>query len=547
MWICRDCSRVFEDQLDRCPDDGAPLVHVEQPESDPLLGRTLDGRFVLQSVLGRGAMGVVYLARQLSVDRPVAVKVLRREFSSDRILVARFLREAKALSLLHHPNLLTIFDFGQDLDGRLYVATELLEGVSVARSVRDEGPFASDAVVEVMRQVAEGLVVAHDKGIVHRDLKPENLFLVALSRGRTLVKVLDFGIAQVESGRGSARLTHVGGTMGTPAYMSPEQIRGQEVDPSSDIYSLGCVAYRLLTGEVPFTGASVLEIVQAHLANRPVPPAERCSCEQDLSDLLMRMLEKDPGRRFANAEALLDELESRALAPFSRPIIRPAGPTGATPAGIPSTRPGPEPGSSKEEAAVAGTHADPVSGSETLPQSEAEADPAADPAPQAQALVETLLEAPASTPRGSSAASDPDMPTDLQASVANEDTQLNLGATGRPLSLLLPVGLLVAAGALAWVLLDETPDGTRAPVVSQTVSGAPAATLTLESEPPGATVLRLGPGGDNVELGRTPLRVTVGAVVRLEKAGYLPAARELTGHPNETVRVELKPYEIPPP
>jgi len=531
MKICGECSQLFDQALDHCPEDGAPLVRVEQSGSDPLIGCNLDGRYDLESVIGRGAMGVVYLARQVSVDRPVAVKVLRREFSSDRVLVARVLREAKALSLLHHPNLLTIFDFGQSEDGRLYVATELLEGNSVARLVREKGPLTPAAVSEVLRQVAEGLVATHGKGIVHRDLKPENLFLVPLTRGRSLVKVLDFGIAQVGRGKGAERLTHVGGTVGTPAYMSPEQIRGQEVEPSSDVYSLGCVAYRLLTGEVPFSGQSVMDIVRAHLGEAPVPPSEKCDCPRELSDLLLRMLAKDPADRPADAEALLDELEGRALSLVAQPAIGPRAAQSGTLAGLPAQSSPPASGRSRAEGEAA-THVDPVGTLETEPHGDA-SEPEATPA----GLLETLVETPAGP-----AASDPDVPTDLHAAAAWEETRFVESGARRGALVLLAAALLAAAGILVWVVGGDLAEEGVTPEVSQTVGGHPAATLTLESQPSGASVLRLGPDGEALELGRTPVRVPVGLVVRIEKRGYLTAARDLSdATPNETLRVELVP------
>ncbi|MCA9515282.1 MAG: serine/threonine protein kinase, partial [Myxococcales bacterium] len=207
---------------------------------DPRIGKILDGKLEILDVLGRGGMGVVYRARQLSMDRDVAVKVLHGQAVADQESVQRFLHEAKVASRLRHPNVITVFDFGQTEDGLLYLVMELLEGTELSKVLDEERRLAPARVVHLMTQVCDAVQHAHDAGLIHRDLKPENIFLMAGSNLRAdFVKVLDFGIARAQEVEGSERLTRTGTLCGTPAYMSPEQILGDKLDARSDIYSLG--------------------------------------------------------------------------------------------------------------------------------------------------------------------------------------------------------------------------------------------------------------------------------------------------------------------
>jgi len=299
----------------------ADITSLEAPGAggdDPLLGQTLDGRYTLEAVVARGTMGVVYRARQTRVDRPVAVKVLRRSLCGDPQLAGRFLREARVLSLLHHPNLLTIYDFGRTESGQLYLITEFLAGRTLREHLEEREALDEATVLDVVRQVADGLEAMHARGVVHRDLKPDNLFLVPLGRGRHLVKILDFGLAALDDG-GGERLTRLGATVGTPAYMSPEQLGGRDLDGRSDLYSLGCLAYEILTGAVPFTARSLPDLARAHCRERPAPPR---GASPAATLLLLRLLEKDAEDRPQSAAALLDQLE--ASGPGGLPAASPA-------------------------------------------------------------------------------------------------------------------------------------------------------------------------------------------------------------------------------
>jgi len=245
---------------------------------------------------------------------------MRSDRQHDERLAARFLREAHVLGQLRHPNLVTVYDAGADADGRLFLVTEYLEGRTLSALLEERGRLASPAVLEIVRQVAEALAAAHAQGVVHRDLKPDNLFLAPLPRGRELVKLLDFGLAGLADPADGERLGAVGKTVGTPAYMAPEQFRGALADARCDLYSLGCIAYQLLTGALPLTGRSLEEVAFCHCECAPAPPDAHVPLSPAVSGLVMRLLAKDPVDRPARAVDLLDSLETHGLV-GSRPEL----------------------------------------------------------------------------------------------------------------------------------------------------------------------------------------------------------------------------------
>jgi serine/threonine protein kinase len=267
------------------------------------LGSLLDGRYLISERIGFGGMGIVYRARQcqpnVSIERDVAIKVLTEEASTDEALVARFRNETRIISELHHPNTLRLFDFGHTSDGRPYFVTELLHGTSLD-TVLEEGALEPDQTVHVLRQIAESLAEAHAKGIVHRDLKPANVFIEKVE-GQEVVKVLDFGIARSGQGMMEADAqTNPGKAFGTPAYMSPEQARGETVDARSDLYSLGVIAYECLCGRRPFEAETTLALLVKHLHEEPMRLSEQAASPLlplELDALVMKLLEKEPARR----------------------------------------------------------------------------------------------------------------------------------------------------------------------------------------------------------------------------------------------------------
>jgi serine/threonine protein kinase len=291
-----------------------------QPDGDPLVGRTLDDRYLLAGRLGEGGMGAVYRARHTLMNKPCAVKVLTGPAASEELAWRRFQREAQSASRLDHENCIRVTDFGRTADGIAYLVMELLEGRTLAEELNERGALAIPRLVPIGRQIAAALAHAHGLGVVHRDLKPDNVFLVPRGAAGDLVKVLDFGLAKLV---GDARpasgslstLTEAGSVFGTPEYMSPEQAEGKPLDARADVYSFGVLLYQMMTGMLPFQAASFLAILTKHLTETPISPLVRrpdLLLPRPLASLVMRCLEKTPDRRPATAQAIVDEIDAMA-------------------------------------------------------------------------------------------------------------------------------------------------------------------------------------------------------------------------------------------
>ncbi|MBI5514376.1 MAG: serine/threonine protein kinase [Deltaproteobacteria bacterium] len=284
---------------------------------DALVGRILAGRYQLERVLGRGGMGIVYEARHLTVGRSVAVKVLRPELCKNAEATARFHREAQAAAAIGNEHIVEVFDFGYTAEGDTYLAMEKLDGQDLGRLLREGGALPEGRAVGIARQIASALAAAHAKGIVHRDLKSENVCILS-REGRDFVKVLDFGISKVCEAEGSGAdgpITHQGAVLGTPHYMAPEQGQGAaDADHRVDLYALGCILYEMLTGRLPYTGRSVLEVLYRHARDPiPLPSATRPEVAATLDQVVKRCMAKDRAHRFASADELLDALPDATL------------------------------------------------------------------------------------------------------------------------------------------------------------------------------------------------------------------------------------------
>jgi serine/threonine-protein kinase len=270
---------------------------------DPILDTTIDGRYAIEARLGEGGMGVVYKARHVLIDKPVAIKILRKEAAQDTASVQRFIQEAKSASKINHSNIVDITDFGVLADGHAYFVMEFLQGQTLAQAIQ-EGPIESARVCTIGAQVSRGLNAAHVKGIVHRDLKPENIFLLEREGQKDYVKIVDFGIAKVGGGQ---KLTQVGMVLGTPEYMSPEQATGQETDHRVDQYALGCIMYEMLTGTVPFLGERPAQTLTKHVFEPVIPPRKRkpeLKISAAVESVVMRTLAKKPEQRFPSMREL---------------------------------------------------------------------------------------------------------------------------------------------------------------------------------------------------------------------------------------------------
>jgi eukaryotic-like serine/threonine-protein kinase len=272
-----------------------------------LVGKTLRDYYVLRR-LGHGAMAEVYLAQQLSLGRQVALKVLNAELARDPAYVQRFHHEARAAAALVHAGIVQIYEVGKFDDGQHFIAQEYVPGRNLGEIIRTQGRLGAGLTLDILRQATAALAKAASAGIVHRDIKPENIMLARSGE----VKVADFGLARV-SGDGGVNLTQIGVTMGTPLYMSPEQIEGQQIDSRSDIYSLGVTAYHMLAGSPPYEGETPLAVAVQHLNQTPEPlETRRPDVPPELASLVHRMLAKKPEERFTDPAELLRELHGLA-------------------------------------------------------------------------------------------------------------------------------------------------------------------------------------------------------------------------------------------
>jgi serine/threonine protein kinase len=288
----------------------------EHTEVDAFLGRTVGGRYVIEALLGAGAMGRVYRAKQLSTERLVALKILHLHVSLDGVNRARFVREARTAGRVDHPNSVQVLDVDIDPDGTPYMVMELLQGEPLSEVVRREAPMPVARIVPLLRQVLLALAAAHEAGVVHRDLKPDNI-VVTRRDDIEFVKVTDFGLAKLmDDGDGaSTKLTATGLVAGTPAYMAPEQAQGTgALDARADVYALGVVLYEMATDYLPFDVNSAIAMVVAHINTPPVPPSKRVAhVDPRLEAVILHALQKSPDDRYGSAKEFLAALEALLL------------------------------------------------------------------------------------------------------------------------------------------------------------------------------------------------------------------------------------------
>ncbi|HET6416250.1 MAG TPA: serine/threonine-protein kinase [Polyangiales bacterium] len=291
----------IDDSERKAPDSGVSKA----PHG--LLGHTIDQRYRVESLLGEGGMGLVYRVRHTQLNKPLAIKVLRRENTRDPEVLARFRREAESASAIGNEHIVDINDFGVLDDGSTYFVMECLEGIDLIDAIDAAQRMPEARAIRIAMQVCRALGAAHDAGIIHRDLKPENVFLIRRNETDDFVKVLDFGIAKVANG--PKRLTRAGEVLGTPHYMSPEQCEGDNVDHRTDIYALGVLMYEMVTGHVPHDADTMMGILTKQMYEDPIPPKVRAPQVSDqLEQLIMRCLEKKPEQRYQTMHEIEDDL-----------------------------------------------------------------------------------------------------------------------------------------------------------------------------------------------------------------------------------------------
>jgi serine/threonine-protein kinase len=311
-----------------CGDCGAGTAPAEP--DDRWIGRVVDGRYRVITRIGVGGMGVVYRVEHERLGKMAAMKVLAPDVAAKDEMVQRFKLEAQAVSRLNHPNIVQTFDFGQ-FEGSLFLVMEHVRGEDLAAVLKREGPLEFARAAKLFVEACSALTEAHDHGIIHRDLKPENLMVHRRRDGSEQVKVLDFGLAKLRERDESASITTGKQVLGTPYYMSPEQVRGELLDPRADVYSLGATLYRVLTGAPPFHAPSPLAVLSKHLTDPVVPPRTRVperGLPPEADEIVMRAMAKNVEERYSSAAALQRDLE-KALARGSRSVV-PVGPERAS-------------------------------------------------------------------------------------------------------------------------------------------------------------------------------------------------------------------------
>jgi serine/threonine-protein kinase len=285
-------------------------------KQDVLVGRTIAGKYCLESLVGQGAMGEVYRARQTTLGTTLAIKVLHRQLAGEPMFAARFLREAQAASRVDHPSSMRVIDFGEEPDGLLYIAMEYVNGKTLAKIIEEESPLPVARIVDIACQALAALAVAHDLGVIHRDLKPENIMIQGGQddEGRThdIVKVCDFGVAKLlEGGSRGPSVTAEGVVVGTPEYMSPEQARGEAADARSDIYAMGVLLFHMMTGKVPFDSSTAFGTAFMHVNDEPTRPRLlNPSVDARLEAICLHAMRKRREDRYASARELRGELRA---------------------------------------------------------------------------------------------------------------------------------------------------------------------------------------------------------------------------------------------
>ena len=482
------------------------------------------GNYRVEQKIGSGAMGSVYLASHPIIGKRVALKVIHPELATSEEMLARFFNEARAVTQIGHPNIVSVQDFGQTPDGDSFIIMELLEGRGLGELLKAEGPFLPARAIHIGAQIADGLQAAHARGIIHRDLKPDNIILVPRDGDADFVKVLDFGLAKLQGpGAQAMRLkTRTGSLLGTPHYMAPEQCEGKSIDARVDVYALGCILFHLLTGRVPFPGEGFGEVLVKHLREPPPLPSRlNGAVPAALERIVLHALAKKADFRFKSMAEFAQAL--RAPEAFARKLD--AGTSGilTPPSGLAAAMPPADEGPPRLASArirIAGDAPTMLAGEAP---SEADVQRALALAQQAHAELNPAVAAPVvrrDPAAGHAAATVPSLRGDDQAVPRRRGPMIAVGAV---------LGLTLIAGAF-WGVRALHPH---------------AASIAITSDPSGAEVL----SGDR-SLGTTPITLSLPhseqpMVLSLRKEGFLPAQRSVVPAGDQALAVRL--LERPPP
>lgn len=312
---CPECGLelVGENAVCACDSSLPARLRSSAPPRDPFVGTLLNGTYDVQEVVGRGGMGCVYKARDVLMERTVAIKMLHAHLAQDQPSIQRFQQEARAASAINHPNVITAYDFGISETNQPYLIMDFLQGKSLSATIDESNGLEYSRAIHIFAQTCDALHVAHTKGVIHRDLKPSNIMIVQNRDDPDFVKIVDFGIAKLlpHSGKQSQNLTQTGELFGSPLYMSPEQFLGKTLDVRTDIYAMGCVMFEALIGRPPFSGEHVLETMHRHIHE---PPTKFSVARPDLKipakleAIVMRALEKEPDARYQTMAELRDAI-----------------------------------------------------------------------------------------------------------------------------------------------------------------------------------------------------------------------------------------------
>jgi predicted Ser/Thr protein kinase len=327
--VCPHCGTEYETAARFCPADGTAL----RPKgSDSLIGSVLAERYHILKRIGEGGMGRVYLGEHVKMNRQCAIKVMSPSLVNDAESASRFAREASSAARIIHPNVAAVFDYGES-DGLVYLVMEYVDGEPLSRMLAREAPFALERAVDLARQIADGLGAAHELGIVHRDLKPDNILVTRTKSGREVAKVVDFGIAKaMQVGAGEA-LTRTGLVIGTPEFMSPEQLLGDPIDARSDLYALGCILHLMLTAAPAFDAPTREQMIKRRLSENP-PHAQELDpgIPDSIDRVIMKLLARTPDERYGSAAEVRDALSgahARRMSSDGTPLPRKETPRSA--------------------------------------------------------------------------------------------------------------------------------------------------------------------------------------------------------------------------